>query len=183
MPNLNRLRQGDILHLKNGESYTVDDCWISGNVIQMVMIEKKDTIFAFNILGRSLDPEGSDVAVLQEVPQPDDEKTYYLPKIEVSDLPVLHINGEDKIIYQLFDLDGLEIKEPQTLVAKYKPVITAKLMKKKGRDLEMLKEEKIICESKEDCEERLKKIDEQLQTEKANLSLSELVESASGKSN
>ena len=78
MPNLNRLRKGDILHLKNGESYVVDDCWISGNVIQMIMMEKKDTIFAFNILGRSLDPEGSDVAVLQEVPQPDDEKTYYL---------------------------------------------------------------------------------------------------------
>ena len=183
MPNLNRLRKGDILHLKNGESYVVDDCWISGNVIQMIMMEKKDTIFAFNILGRSLDPEGSDVAVLQEVPQPDDEKTYYLPKIEVSELPILHINGEDKIIYQLFDLDGLEIKEPQTLVAKYKPVIIAKLMKKKGRDLEVLKEEKIICESKDDCEERLKKIDEQLQSEKKELSLSELVESANGTSN
>lgn len=162
MTNLVRMRAKDKLVMGKGE-FTVKDCWNAGEIFQLITEENPDDILTYNISGSCLN-KGLEYNIqeLIEVPQPEDEETFYIPKIDVNRLPILTVNGEDKIIIQLLDLNGLEIKRKQKLKAEYRPVITAMLQKKKGRDLEVIKEEKIICDSDEDCESRLKKIEEQL---------------------
>jgi hypothetical protein len=56
----------------------------------------------------------------------------------------------------------MEVKGDQVLKADYKPTIEVKLQKKLGRTSEILKEEKIICDSEEDFKNRMEKIENQL---------------------
>lgn len=162
MTNLVRMREKDKIVTGKG-TFVVKECWSAGGVFQLLTEENPDEILTYNINGSSLNKgEDFNIKELVEVPQPDDDKVFYIPKFDVDLLPVLRINDEDKIVIQLLDLDGLEVNKKQTLKASYKYVITALLQKKKGRDIEVIKEQKIICDSKEDCEKRLKKIDDQL---------------------
>ena len=48
------------------------------------------------------------------------------------------------------------------MLAAYKYTVIAMLQKKKGRDIEVLKEQKIICDSKEDALKTLDRIQKQM---------------------
>lgn len=162
--NINRMRTGDKIKLESGKELTVSENWMAQGIYQMVPVEEPDCIYSFDITGRNLDPNFKQANVVEftEVPNEDDDKTYYVPKFDVDLLPVLHINGEDKLIYRLDELNGLEVKGDQTLKAAYKYTIIALLQKKKGRDIEVLKEQKIICESKQEAIKNLKDIGDRM---------------------
>lgn len=164
--NLNRMRIGDKIELESGDIFEIGDCWSAGALYQIAPrgIEKPE-IWTFNMHGISMEAgTPSRIVSLIEVSQPDDDKTYYIPKFNVDLLPILKVNGEEKIIMQLLELNGLEVKGNQKLEASYKHVIIAQLLKKKGRDIEVLKEEKIICDSEEDCKKKLDEMSEQFKS-------------------
>lgn len=162
--NINRMRTGDKIKLESGKELTVSENWMAQGIYQMVPVEEPDCIYSFDITGRNLDPNFKQANVVEftEVPNEDDDKTFYVPKFDVDLLPVLHINGEDVFIYRLDQLNGLEVKGDQTLLAAYKYTVIAMLQKKKGRDIEVLKEQKIICDSKEDALKTLDRIQKQM---------------------
>ena len=161
--NINLIREDDIISLKNGETFVVKETWNANGVYQCkVNHNGKNIVLSYNILGESLEDESLNIVKLQMIERPEDKIPYYIPRVDVVLLPILNINGEDMIIYRLVDLDGIEVKESQTLKAGYKHVIETKLQKKLGRTLEVLKESKIICDSEKDCRERLEKINSQL---------------------
>lgn len=161
MTNINRLRKGDKVTLDNGEIFEVKECWTANGIYQFKVDSKnkdEELILSYNISGKSLDPSlgsGHDIKSFEEVESPEDNITYYIPHFDVDMLPVLHVNGEDVIIYTLMDLNNMYIHEAQKLEASYKFVIIATLQKKKGRDFCVLKTQKVICESREDCEAKL----------------------------
>lgn len=163
--NLTRMRAGDKIHCADEKTYTVKDCWSAGGIFQLTTEEFPDEIWTYTIGGGSLNDKVN-IHELEEVKQPDDDNIYYLPKFEVEMLPILNVNGEDRIVMQLLDLNGLEVKGSQTLTACYKYVVVGRLYKKQGRDMEVLKEEKIICDSKEDCENKLQAIELQFTGDK-----------------
>ena len=157
--NLIRMREDDILVLNNGTEIHVDSCWNNGDLFQ---VSSDGEIYTFDILGRNLNAtpgEGKNVKELIEVEKESDKETYYVPKFDVDMLPVLTVNGSDRIIRTLFELDGLEVTEPQTLAAQYKYVIIGSLRKIHGRDIEVLKQDEVICQDKEECENLLKSIE------------------------
>ena len=164
MVNINRMRTGDKIKLESGKELTVSENWMAQGIYQMVPVEEPDCIYSFDSTGRNLDPNFKQANVVEftEVPNEDDDKTFYVPKFDVDLLPVLHINGEDVFIYRLDQLNGLEVKGDQTLLAAYKYTVIAMLQKKKGRDIEVLKEQKIICDSKEDALKTLDRIHKQM---------------------
>lgn len=155
---MNILREGDFVFLGE-EKLLVKDCQ-KGNGIYSITVERngKDINLMYNIVGDSMENPSLNITNVELVERPEDKITVYYPDLGVDVLPVLTINGEDMFIYKLTDLDGLEVKEPQTLKAAFKYVVVANLLKKKGRDLQLLKSEKIICESKEDCQAKLDEI-------------------------
>lgn len=163
--NLTRMRAGDKIHCSDDKTYTIKDCWSAAGIFQLTTEENPDEIWTCNISGSSLNDKAR-INELEEVKQPDDDNIYYLPKFEVEMLPILNVNGEDRIVMQLLDLNGLEVKGSQTLTACYKYVVVGRLYKKQGRDMEVLKEEKIICDSKEDCEEKLEQIEKHFKGDK-----------------
>lgn len=152
MTNLCRARAGDEIVLETGEKMLVRETWNAGGIFQFDV--GNDTILSFDISGKSVEGKDSIINLIENETE-EDKITYYIPKFDIEFLPVLTVNGEDMIIYQLLDLNNLEIKGDQTLKAQYKYVIVALLQKKLGRDIEVLKTERIICDSKEDCEQRL----------------------------
>lgn len=154
--NLVRMREDDILVLNNGDKIHVDSCWNNGDLFQ---VKSEDEIYTFDILGRSLAGDASSVKELIEVEKESDKETFYVPRFDVNILPVLTVNGSDRIIRTLFELNGLEVTEPQTLEAQYKYVIVGTLRKVHGRDIEVLKQDEVICQSKEECEDLLKSIE------------------------
>lgn len=156
--NINRLRQDDIIKLQSGTLLTVEDVWSAGNIYQ---VSSNGKIYSFSIDGKNLE-NGDNILEINWVEQPDDDVVQYIPKVTVDLLPILNVNGEDMFIYRLLDLDNLEIKEPQTLKARYKHVIIKTLVKKKGRDIEIVGEKKIICESEEECKKKLEEIEGRL---------------------
>lgn len=169
MVNIARIRAKDKIVCNNGKTYEVRDCWIAQGVIQLVTEEFPEQIWTYNLHGQILGGlVGASYGIKEfiETKLPDDDVAYYIPRFDIEMLPVLHINDEDKIIMQLLDLNGLEVKGDQTLSASYKYVIVAKLNKKLGRDIECLKMERIICDSKEECQERLEKISGSFKGEK-----------------
>lgn len=151
--NLNRMRAEDFLILENGDKLRVGHTWNNGDLFQLTE-PGKDEIYTFNILGVSVDGK-SNVKELVETEWESDKETFYVPRFDVDLLPVLTINGEDKIIRTLLELNGLEVKEPQTLQAQYKYVIVATLQKVHGRDKVGLKQDFVICDSEEECRNRL----------------------------
>lgn len=155
MVNINRVRAEDEIVLENGTKLVVKEAWNAGGIFQIKT--EDDTIYSYDINGKSLDGN-SNIETLLEKELPEDKIAYYIPKFDVDMLPVLTINGEDKIIYSLVELNGLEVDEKQTLKASYKYVIVALLQKKLGRDITVLKQENIICQSKEECEQKLLEI-------------------------
>lgn len=156
---LNLVRAQDIITIGD-ESFVIKECWNANGIFQL-KVEKngKDIILSYNIAGDSLEDPSLNISNLEMVELPEDSLTYYYPKFSVELLPILKINGEDKIIYKLLDLNGLEIKEPQVLEASYKYTVIAMLIKRKGREMSVIKQEKIICDTKEACEEKLKEIE------------------------
>ena len=167
MVNLVRMRNGDRIVTIDAGIHIVKECWSAGDVFQLITEDNPEEILTYNISGYCLSKDSKwHLHELIEVPQEGDDEIFYIPKVEVNMWPILHVNGEDKIIIKLMDLDGLVVKKKQTLRATYKPVISALLQKKHGRDIEVIKEERIICESEEDCKERLEKIEKQLSAEK-----------------
>lgn len=159
MTNIARIRAKDKIVCNNGKTYEVKDCWVANGVIQLVTEEEPDNILTYSINGTILgDKTDYNILDFIETKLPDDDTVYYIPRFDIDLLPVLHVNGEEKIIMQLLDLNGLEVKGDQTLRAEYKYVIVATLNKKLGRDMTQLKRERIICNSKEECQERLEKI-------------------------
>lgn len=158
--NINLIREDDIIHLENGEIFEVKETWNANGIYQCkVNYNDKDIVLSYNILGESLEDKNLNIIRFEMVEKPEDKITYYIPRFDVVLLPVLNVNGEDKIIYRLVDLDGLEVNGPQTLKAGYKHTIEVKLQKKLGRTLEVLKEDKIICDSEEDCKNRLSQME------------------------
>ena len=161
MTNIARIRAKDKIVCNNGKTYEVKECWVANGIIQLVTEEEPDNILTYNINGIILGDKagmGYGISDFIETKLPDDDTVYYIPRFGIDLLPVLHVNGEEKIIMQLLDLNGLEVKGDQTLKAEYKYVIVATLNKKLGRDMTQLKQERIICNSKEECQERLEKI-------------------------
>lgn len=157
--NLVRMREDDILVLNNGDKIHVDSCWNNGDLFQ---VKSEEEIYTFDILGRNLNAipgEGKNVKELIEVEKESDKETFYVPRFDVDMLPVLTVNGSDRIIRTLFELNGLEVTEPQMLQAQYKYVIVGTLRKVHGRDIDVLKQDEVICQSKEECEDLLKSIE------------------------
>lgn len=172
--NINRMRTGDKIKLESGKELTVNENWMREGIYQMIPVEEPDCVYSFDITGRNLDPNFKQANVIEftEVPNEDDDKVFYVPKFDINYLPVLHINGEDIFIYRLDQLNGLEVKGDQTLQASYKFTVIVMLQKKQGRDIEVLKEQKIICDSRDNAMETLDKIAKQFTGE--NLELTEL---------
>lgn len=161
--NINLIREDDIIHLENGEVFKVKETWNANGIYQCkVNYNGKEIVLSYNILGESLEDKSLNIVQFEMVEKPEDKIPYYIPRVDVVLLPILTVNGVDTIIYRLVDLDGMEIKSAQTLKAGYKHVIETKLQKRLGRMSEILKESKIICDSEEDCRERLEKINSQL---------------------
>ena len=161
--NINLIREDDIIHLENGEIFEVKETWNANGIYQCkVNYNDKEIILSYNVLGESLESPDLNIIRLEMTEKPEDKIPYYIPRFDVVLLPVLNINGEDKIIYRLVDLDGIEVTSNQTLKACYKHTIEAKLQKKLGRTLEVIKEDKIICESEEECRKRLEQLEGQL---------------------
>ena len=154
MTNINRARAGDEITLSTGEIYEIKEAWSAGGYYQFKVNDKDELILTVDINGKAVDNHG-DIISLREIETEDDKITYYIPKFDVEFLPVLTVNNEDKIVYSLMDLNGIEVSTPQTLQATYKYVIVAMLQKKLGRDITVIKKQEIICQSKEDCEQRL----------------------------
>ena len=155
MVNINRVRAGDEFLLESGEKLLIEEAWSAGGVYQVKASD--GTIYSFSINGESLEGKGNVLEFIENETE-EDKITYYIPKFDIDMLPVLTINGEDKIIYSLMELNGLEVNEKQKLKASYKYVIIALLQKKLGRDITVLKKENIICQSKEECEQKLLEI-------------------------
>lgn len=169
MTNIARIRAKDKIICNNGKTYEVKEVWMAGEIFQLITEEEPDKILTYNIRGESLSEipgTGYGIKEFIETKLPDDDNVYYIPHFEIELLPVLTVNGEEKIIMQLLDLNGLEIKGDQTLKACYKYVIVAKLNKKQGRDMTNIKIERIICDSKEACQEKLSKISDYFQGDK-----------------
>lgn len=159
--NIARIRAKDKIKCQNEKTYEVKEVWSSGGTFQLITEEFPDQIWTYNIHGHALGDLagcGYTISELIETKLPDDDVAYYIPRFEIELLPVLKMNGEEKIIMQLLDLNGLEVKGDQKLEAMYKYVIVATLNKKLGRDMTNIKTERIICESKEECQKRLEKI-------------------------
>lgn len=154
--NLNRMRTQDILVLEDGTKLLVGHTWNNGDLFQLTEPGKSE-IYTFNILGVNVDG-GPNVKELIETELESDKETYYVPRFDVDLLPVLTVNGEDRIVKTLLELDHLEIQYLQTLRAQYKYVIVATLQKIHGRDKVGLKQDFVICESEEDCKKRLEAI-------------------------
>lgn len=156
--NLVLVREGDIIHLSDGNVFEVLSVGNSqdGHYILDVMYQEKQVSLVFNITGDSLE-HGADIVKVELVPNETDSKTFYYPRFEVDVLPVLEVNGEQKFIYAITDLNGLEVKGEQVLKASYKYTIINTLIKQHGRSTTGLKRETIICESEEEC---MKKLDE-----------------------
>lgn len=172
--NINRMRSGDKFKLESGKELTISECWTAQGIYQIVPVEEPESVYSYDILGRNLDPnfKKANIVEFTEVPSEEDNQVIYFPKFDIDYLPVLTINGEERFIYKLLDLDGLEVKGDQVLKAGNKYTVIALLMKRQGRDIEVLKEQKIICESKKNAVETLDKIAEQFTGE--NLELTEL---------
>ena len=161
--NINLIREDDVIHLENGETFEVKEAWNANGIYQCkVNYNCKDVVLSYNILGESLEDPSLNIIRFEMKEKPEDKITYYIPRFDVVLLPVLTINGEDKIIYRLVDLDGLEVNGPQTLKAIYKHTIEAKLQKKLGRTSEVINEAKMIFNSEEECRDALEKINKQL---------------------
>ena len=154
MVNINRARAGDEITLSSGEKLTIDEAWSAGGYYQFKV---KDGVLTFDINGKAIDNH-ADIIDFVEIENEDDKITYYIPKFDVEFLPVLTVNNEDRIVCSLMQLNGIEVEEKQTLKAGYKYVIVAVLQKKLGRDITVLKKQEIICQSKEECEQRLLEI-------------------------
>lgn len=158
--NINLLRAGDEVIFADNSKYIIKEAWSAGDIYQFVITENgKDITLSYEIDGTSLDYADLNIVSYKLNERPEDKVPMYIPHIEYQLLPVLTINGEDKVIVRLVDLDGIEIKEPQVLKANYKHSIVVSLLKKFERQVTCLKEEKIICQSKEECEEKLKEIE------------------------
>lgn len=161
--NINLIREDDIIHLENGEIFEVKETWNANGIYQCkVNYNDKDIVLSYNILGESLEDKSLNIVRFEMREKPEDKITYYIPRVDVVLLPILTINDEEKIIYRLIDLDGIEVKSAQKLKAGYKHVIEVKLQKKLGRTMEILKENKLICESEEVCKKKLDEINSQL---------------------
>ena len=161
--NINLIREDDIIHLENGEVFEVKETWNANGVYQCkVIYNDKEVVLSYNILGESLEDKSLNIIRFEMIEKPEDKIPLYIPRVDAVMLPILNINGENKIIYRLVDLDGMEVKGDQVLKADYKPTIEVKLQKKLGRTSEILKEEKIICDSEEDFKNRMEKIESQL---------------------
>lgn len=159
--NINRIRTGDKFVTKEGRKLTVKECWNDGRgLFQLTTEEDNDSrkVYTYQINGKAFTDDTSDMVEFTEVESEEDKVTYYVPKFDIDVLPVLTVNGENKLVYGIIDLNGLEIKEPQVLKAGFKYTIIASLEKKTGRDVEVIKQEQIICDSREDCEEKLLEI-------------------------
>lgn len=155
---MNIIREGDFVYL--GEEKLLVKGRQKGNCVYSITVERngKDISLAYDIFGNSLEDPSLNITDVEFVEKPEDKTTIYYPNLDVGVLPVLTINGEDMFIYKLTDLDGLEVKEPQVLKAAFKYVVVANLLKKKGREVQLLKSEKIICGSQEDCQKKLGEI-------------------------
>lgn len=158
---MNVLRSGDYITVE-GKEFEVKDCKGERGIYTVTIeIDGKGTELNYDIMGTSLASGNLNITDVRFVENPDDDKTFYYPNLIVDILPVLNINGEDRIVYKLMDLNDLEVKAPQVLKASYQYVITVNLMKRKGRELEVLKSEKIICGTEEQCKKRLNEIEKQ----------------------
>lgn len=155
---MNIIREGDFVYLGE-EKLLVKGCQ-KGNCVYSITVERngKDISLAYDIVGDSMEDPSLNITDVEFVEKPEDKTTIYYPNLGVDVLPVLTINGEDMFIYKLTDLDGLEVKEPQVLKAAFKYVVVANLLKKKDREVQLLKSEKIICGSQEDCQKKLDEI-------------------------
>lgn len=158
--NINLLREGDKITLKNGATYELCEAWKANDIYQfLVKVGEKDVIISYDIQGNSIDNSSLNIVAYELVERPEDKQIFYVPNFECKLLPVLKVNGEERLIFSLNELDGLEIKEPQVLKASYKYCIVANLYKKYNRTTTIIKTQTIICSSKEECEEKLKEIE------------------------
>lgn len=157
--NIAQIREDDIIFLSDGEPRTVKKVAVTNGIYLLTVLHNdKEITLSYNITGDSLENKEMNLTGVEFVSKPEDDLTFYEPKFEIDMLPILRVNGEDKIVYTLMDLNGLEIKEPQTLETSFKYVVIASLFKKKGRSFQCLKQEKIICGDREACEKKLEEI-------------------------
>lgn len=159
--NINLLRAGDKITVESGETLEIAEAWTANDIYQFKVgvHDEKEIILSYNLEGKSLEHESLNITSYELVEKPEDKLTFFTPKFEVRLMPVLVVNGEEKIVATLKELDGLEIKGDQTLKADYKYTIIATLQKKSGRTITNLKSQNIICQSAEECEEKLKEIE------------------------
>lgn len=152
MTNLCRARAGDEIILESGEKFLIKESWSAGGIFQFDV--DNNTILSYDINGKSVEGKESVVELIENETE-DDKITYYIPKFDIEFLPVLTVNNEDRIVYSLLDLNGIQVNRKQTLKASFKYVIVALLQKKLGRDITVLKKQEIICQSREECEQKL----------------------------
>jgi flagellar biosynthesis regulator FlbT len=159
--NLALVRIKDLVRFKGENDFReVEDCWSAGELYQIVI---NGNVLSYDINANRLMDDTKEIEEIEFVNTEDDLTPKYFPKLDVNLLPVLTVNGEDRIICRLTELDGLEINGPQTLKASYKHTIEARLYKEFKRKRDLLKEEKVICNSEEECREKLKEIEDAIQ--------------------
>lgn len=161
--NMDILRKGDKIKFENGEeveivniAYRTDDGLYYINV-------GNDTAFRYNEQGKCEFP-GYDIAETELVETEDDKITYYVPYIYWCHSPVVsvYVKGGKKPIKQnvvksIFELDGYgPFYKGEIIKANISPVVYAELRKCKGRDMEVLKTEKIFCKSEKEAEETVR---------------------------
>jgi hypothetical protein len=156
--NLALVRDGDEVEFSDG-FHNIESSWSAQGIFQISVNGK---IYSYTLKGEPLTPESPEMLTVVFNNTETDLKPVYTPHLEVSLLPVLTVNGEDKVIYRLTELDGLEVKGDQKLSATYKYTIEAKLYKILMRKKDLVKEEKIIFNSEQECKEKLESIQKAL---------------------
>ena len=153
--NINLLRPGDKITLKNQAVYELQSFEPKGGTYEVLIT---DQILNYNLDGTCLQHSSLNIESYELVARDDDNVPYYIPRIEVESMPILEVNGENMIIPTILNLDGLEIKEPQTLKASFKPTVVAHLIKKLGREINVIKTEYSVCESEKEAEDKVNEI-------------------------
>lgn len=160
--NMDILRSGDKIIFENGEEveivnivYRTDDGLYYVNV-------GNDTAFRYNESGKCEFP-GYDIKETVLVEKESDKITYYVPYVYWMPSPVVTIRVKggrkpikQEVIKSIFELNGFgPFYKGEIITADIKPVVYAELRKCKGRNMEVLKVEKIFCKDEKEAEETI----------------------------
>lgn len=155
---MDSLRKGDVLKFENGEEAKIES-------IAFRMDDKKYYIDLGTKVAFRFDSEGKcefpayNISEVVLVETEDDKITYYVPNIFWQLTPVVSITvkGAKKplkqtIVKSVFELDGMgPFYHGEIIKAEILPVVYAELRKCKGRDVSILKTEKIFCKDEKEA--------------------------------